>query len=157
MPFQSSEDGPLGESTRLDFRHCVISGRERCRRMVCFQGCHPVVNVDSCYVSDLFSFLTVIAPGEVTRGVVTVVDSVLYDLQDGLKVAVHHGSSVAVHVVGCQFEMRLCDPAAPSHAFSMTGGSCLVRCTTVCSTTTLHDFLYGKLSCVCHITMYVCN
>ena len=84
------------------------------------------MNVESCYVSELFSFLTVISPGEVTRGLVTLTDTVLYDLQDGLKVAVHHASSVAARVVGCQIEMRLCDPAAPSHAISMTGGSCLV-------------------------------
>ena len=93
-------------STRLDFRHCVLNGRDKCQRMVSFQGAHPVINAESCYVHDMFSFVTVLSPADVTRGVLTLVNCVLYDLQDGVKVVVHHTSSVAVHVVGCQFEIR---------------------------------------------------
>jgi hypothetical protein len=39
------------------------------------------VNLESCYVHEMFSFLTVISPDEVTKGVVTLVNSVLYDIQ----------------------------------------------------------------------------
>ena len=67
-----------------------------------------------------------ISPEEISNGVMTVIDCVLYDLQDGLKVIVHHHSSVVVHVVGCQFEMSKCEDDSPSHALSMTGGTCTV-------------------------------
>jgi len=113
--------------TRLKFRHCVLNGKDKCRRMVCFQGPHPIVNLEACYVHEMFSFLTVISPDEVTRGVVTLVDSVLYDVQDGVKIVVHHASTVAVHAICCQFEMTRHEEEAPSHAFSMTGGSALAQ------------------------------
>ena len=73
----------LSGSTGLDLKYCILDGMENCRRMICFQGSHPVLNIESCYINDMYSFVTVISPKEITRGVVTMADSVLYDVQVG--------------------------------------------------------------------------
>jgi hypothetical protein len=44
-----------------------------------------------------------------------------------VKIVVHHASTVACHIVCCQFEMTKQDEDLPSIAFSMTGGSALVQ------------------------------
>lgn len=50
-------------------------------------------------------------------------DSVFYDLQDGLKIIVHHESNLVATMIGCQFDLIKYDQDCPSHAFSMTGGT----------------------------------
>ena len=67
---------------------------------------HPIINVDSCYVCEMFSFISVIAPECRTSGSVNLTNSVFYDLQDGAKMVVDHQSGLAAHVVGCQFDTR---------------------------------------------------
>lgn len=73
-------------------------------------------------MSDAFSLCTVISPDEITSARVIVEDTVMYDLQDGLKIVVHHQSLSRVDIKRCQFELTQVDEQLPSHAFSLTGG-----------------------------------
>ena len=92
-----------------------------------FQGLRPTIKVESCYASDLFSFITVINAEEVTSAVVAVLNSVFVELQDGLKMIVHHGSNIAASLAGCHFELLQHTSEVPSHGFSLTGGGAKVR------------------------------
>lgn len=109
--------------TTVKFRHCIFDGLGNCKRMLCFQGPRPRISIDSCCVNELYSFITVITPEEKTSAIITVADSVFYDLQDGLKIIVHHESNLVATMIGCQFDLIKYDQDCPSHAFSMTGGT----------------------------------
>ena len=45
------------------------------------QGIRPIVNVDSCYISDMYSFCTVLEPEEKSSAILTIANSVIYDVQ----------------------------------------------------------------------------
>lgn len=111
------------QQTEVTFKHCIFDGLENCRRMIAFEGTRPTITVESCYASDLFSFITVISPEEVSSAVIAVINSVFTELQDGLKMIVHHSSNIAVSLAGCHLELLQYSPEVPSHGFSLTGGT----------------------------------
>lgn len=96
--------------------------------------------MESCYASDLFSFITVINAEEVTSAVVAVLNSVFVELQDGLKMIVHHGSNISASVAGCHLELLQYTPDVPSHGFSLTGGSAKVTTSPMLETPLLNRF-----------------
>ena len=49
--------------------------------LLVFQGIRPIVNVDSCYISDMYSFCTVLEPEEKSSAILTIANSVIYDVQ----------------------------------------------------------------------------
>jgi hypothetical protein len=48
------------------------------------QGFKPIVKVESCYISDMYSFCSVIEPEDRSSAVVTIADSAIYDVQVGM-------------------------------------------------------------------------
>ena len=79
---------------------------------------------------DAFSLITVNSKGKDVPSFchIQLVDTVLYDLQDGLKIVLPVLSRGAlVEIVRCHIELFPRDNDRPSHAFSQVGGKAMVR------------------------------
>ena len=93
------------------------------------QGPRPRILLQSCYVMDAFSLITVNSKGKDVPSFchIQLVDTVLYDLQDGLKIVLPVLSRGAlVEIVRSHIELFPRDNDRPSHAFSQVGGKAMV-------------------------------
>ncbi len=75
----------------------------------------------------MYSVVSVVDESVISRGSVTFMDTVLYEVQDAIKLVLNFQSNVSLKVLGCQFDMIVKDVNLPSYAVSMAGGECEVR------------------------------
>lgn len=80
-----------------------------------------------CKIRSAYSFCTVLDASEICLGYVGLKNCSLQDLQDGLKVVINHESKISTLVHDCRFDMTRFSQDAPSHAFTITGGTAEVE------------------------------
>ena len=150
---------PDKEGTFLFFQVCILNGLESCHKLITFkvispstrkeseqrrnahrvqerrslidssQGPRPRILLQSCYVMDAFSLITVKFNAKDVPSYchIQIVDTVLYDLQDGLKIALPVLSrSAIVEIVRSHIELFPRDNDRPGQAFSQVGGKAMV-------------------------------
>ncbi len=85
------------------------------------------MHIKGSYVLDAMSLCTVNLQDEECNAKVQLLDSVLYDLQDGLKIVTNPKfNQTTVEVKGTQIDLISLNGELPSHAFSQVGGSAMV-------------------------------
>ena len=147
-----------GQDTVLELNFCVIDGMNFCERVISFEGYRPVINVQNCHVSDAMSFCVVLAPDSKCSVSMVVIHSLFLNVQDGIKIILHHESlgPPSVVIIGCHFELIAyrTEDGSPSIAVCQTAGIAklennyiYVRSHDVPSTgISLHSLQYAKLA-----------